>query len=85
MTPLHIYPNPCSGKIKVSFILDKMNDVSIKIYRLNGEIITSKEMLKKPAGIYELPLDLSGFTPGVYLCRFQVNEFVQTKKIVVIH
>jgi hypothetical protein len=61
-----------------------MSKISLKIYNLLGqEVATFFEGVRSP-GKYEATFDDSKLASGVYLYRLQANNFVETKKFVLL-
>ncbi len=82
---LNNFPNPFSKTTTISYFLDKTSDVSIEIYRLTGEQILSRQLIRQPIGKHECLFDATELPSGMYLYRIRANEKVETNKMVVIH
>ncbi len=75
---LDIYPNPSTGQINLQLLsTQKAKDVQIQIINQFGQI-TKEFMLDQVK--QEIMLD-----EGVYFIRTRLNEWSETKKVVVIH
>ena len=78
------YPNPFNPSTTIKFAIPKETRVSLRIYSVLGEEVTSlidKEM--KP-GYYEVEFNASNFTSGVYLYSITAGDFIETKKMVIL-
>ena len=82
------YPNPFNGATKIHFEISRAGLVQITIYNMLGEKIKTMIDHSLPAG--EHRLDWKGrdeygqpVPSGIYLYRFQVNQFSQTKKMII--
>ncbi|MCX7874761.1 MAG: T9SS type A sorting domain-containing protein [Melioribacteraceae bacterium] len=80
------YPNPFNPTTTIKFNIGNYtnNKVSIKLYDVLGnEISTLVDDYKKP-GSYELNFNAKDLSSGVYFYKLQVGNFVQTKKMILI-
>ena len=78
------YPNPFNPSTKIRFALQKSSFARIVIYDALGrevEIIVN-ELLN--AGTYEANWNADKFSSGVYFYKLETEEFVETKKMVVL-
>jgi len=84
------YPNPFNPATTIEFALPQSAFVTLKVYNLLGEEITTLIAEQRSAGIYKLNWDASGLASGVYLYRLEAchpsigsgQVFVQTKKLI---
>lgn len=70
----NLFPNPVKDQLQITFInaSAKPGNVTLTIYDLNGKQVLLSEIMNK-----ETTVDVSSFTPGVYLCRLageKINE-----------
>ena len=75
------YPNPFNPKTIISFTIPKNQFVELKIYDLLGNEIAVLVNEYKLAGKTTLEFDASNLSSGVYFYRIKVDDFIQTKKI----
>jgi hypothetical protein len=75
------YPNPFNPSTKIKFAIPKADYVSIKVYDLTGREVTSLVNHFVKAGIYEIDLNLTGYSSGVYFFRLITSDFTDTKKM----
>ena len=78
------YPNPFNPTTKILFEIPQQGFVSLKIYDVLGNEIITLVDEEKPAGNYEVEFDGTGLPSGVYFFRIKANNFIQTKKMVLI-
>jgi hypothetical protein len=79
---LQNYPNPFNPKTAVSYQLSAASKVDLSIYNLLGQKVTMLVSEKQSAGIYYAVWDASNFPSGIYICRLQAGNFVQTRKMI---
>ncbi len=78
------YPNPFNPVTTISFEIPEKTRVSLKIYNVIGEEIATlvdKEMFP---GIYELPWDASKMASEIYFYQLSGENFIQTKKMILL-
>jgi len=73
---IKIYPNPIKDFLFVEFENDKM--INIKIYNIFGILV----YINKDFANINNKIDLSVLPSGIYLLKFQTNNEVITKKII---
>ncbi len=78
------YPNPFNPITNITFDIPKSSFVLLKIYDVSGKELISLVNENLKAGSYNYQWDASNFTSGVYFYRIETNEFVQTKRMVLI-
>jgi subtilisin family serine protease len=75
------YPNPFNPSTIITFSLPKESRVRITVYNLLGEQVDELVNDKFDAGKHTIPFDANGITSGVYLYKMEVNNFVSTRKM----
>ena len=78
------YPNPFNPKTKIIYSVPSANFVTLKVYDLLGREVITLINEEKPAGIYQVELDASDFSSGIYFYRIKANNFIQTKKMILL-
>lgn len=78
------YPNPFNSETTIKFKLPKQNYTELAVFDINGKenIRFIRNIL--PAGVYDLRLDASYLSSGVYFYTIKAGEFRDTKKMVII-
>ena len=81
------YPNPFNPTTAISYQLSASSHVSLKVYDILGKEIATLVNGQKPAGNYKIVWDGTDnfgnkVTSGVYFYRIDTDNFVQTKKMV---
>ena len=78
---LNVYPNPSSDIFNMSFVSEEVQDLSVRVVNMLGEVIYT-EGLEKFVGEYTKQINLKGYTKGVYFLEIVTNQGVVNKKIV---
>ncbi len=78
------YPNPFNPSTAFNFSVPKAGFVKISIYNILGEevAVLVSENLKQ--GEYKYIFDAGNLPSGVYFYRLSSEDFIQTKKMVLI-
>ena len=82
------YPNPFNPSTKINYDLPVDGKVSIVLYDISGRQIASLVNEIKTAGYYTVQFNASttagGLSSGTYFYRISANDFVSTKKMILI-
>ena len=78
------YPNPFNPTTTIEYTLLSPGEVSLIIYNLRGEEVALLINGNMPAGNHQVSWDASGFASGIYFYRLQADDFVQTKKMLLL-
>jgi len=76
------FPNPFNPSTNISFTLTRSTFVTLKIYNVLGNEITTLVNEVIPGGNHQIEFDASGLSSGVYLYSITAGDFVETKKMV---
>lgn len=79
------YPNPFNPSTSIEFYLPKSSQVTLTIFNILGEKVTTLLLGKLPAGKHRYIWDTSkhgGIASGMYLYRLKSGEFIETRKMV---
>ncbi len=77
------YPNPFNPSTNIKFLIKESGNVSLKIYDILGNEITTLVNEEMSAGTYEATFDASGLASGIYSFN-RLNSFVETKKMILL-
>lgn len=78
------YPNPFNPNTNIGFSIQVSGFVSLNVYDVLGrEVATLVNGVQGP-GFKSVVFDASKLPSGVYLCRLQAGEFVQTRKLLLL-
>lgn len=78
------YPNPFNPSSKISYSIAEYGRVSLKIYDILGREVTTLVNEEKSAGRYEVIFNASGLASGIYFYRLQAENYVETKKMILL-
>ncbi|MGH2575491.1 MAG: T9SS type A sorting domain-containing protein, partial [Ignavibacteria bacterium] len=78
------YPNPFNASTKFKIQISKLSDVKIIVYDALGQAVTTLVNEQLKPGTYEVELDASDFTSGVYYYTLTAETFKETKRMVLI-
>ncbi len=78
------YPNPFNPTTEISFSLPSAADVKLEIYNIMGQRVTTLVNERLEAGEHIVQWDGSEAASGVYFYRLQTDDFVGTKKMILL-
>ncbi len=84
------YPNPFQGgnATVISFEIPKTSWVTLKVYEITGNLVTTLVNGYRNAGVHEVDLDLSGvqtvLPSGVYFYRLEAGDYTKSRKLIYI-
>jgi len=78
------YPNPFNPKTTISFALPHSEFVTLKIYNISGEEVSTLVSEELSAGNYRYLWSGESLASGVYLYRIQSGNYVQTRKMILL-
>jgi len=80
---LHIYPNPASDFINISFDLKTDTKVKLEIYNGAGQLIDILSEEQLLPGKHSRNYNISGLPSGVYMVILKTKTGTETKKIII--
>lgn len=78
------YPNPFNPVTRINFSIPKNGLVQIRVYDLTGREVQTLLNEMKTSGEYSINFNGSSLSSGVYFYKLITNEFVETKKMILI-
>jgi len=83
------YPNPFNPITKIRYTIPqnekrKTQDVSLKVYDIIGNEVTTLVDEQREAGYYEVDFNSSNFASGVYFYQLKTGSFLETKKMLLL-
>jgi hypothetical protein len=79
---LDIYPNPSRDIFNIRFVSEKIQELSIKVLNVYGELVF-EENIGKFIGEFTKSLDLSMSPKGIYILEIKNDDNFISKKIVI--
>jgi len=81
---LSVYPNPYSGKTKLSYTINSNALVLLEVYNLLGEVVETIISQEQQTGTYQYYFSAAekGYSNGVYFVKLTANEYTFVKRIV---
>ena len=76
------YPNPFNESTKIRFSLREASFITLKIYNYLGKEIENLVSEKRQTGDHEVTWNTKEFPSGIYVCRLQAGDYVETRKLV---
>jgi len=76
------YPNPFNSKTIINFSVPKESFITIKVFDILGNEITTLVNEEKPSGNFYVEFDGSVLPSGVYFYRMQTGNFTDIKKLI---
>ncbi|MFO7524291.1 MAG: T9SS type A sorting domain-containing protein, partial [Ignavibacteriaceae bacterium] len=83
------YPNPFNPSTKIEYSIPNAAtgqtlSVTLKVYDVIGNEVTTLVDEYKTAGIYEVEFDASQLSSGIYFYKLSAGSFISTKKMILI-
>ncbi len=76
------YPNPFNPTTTIKYSVPQISFVKIQIYDILGREVKKLVNEEKSPGNYEIKFNANQFASGVYFYRMQTDNFVETKKLI---
>lgn len=82
---LQNFPNPFNPATVIRFNLPKNENVSLKIYNMNGEVIaTLIENKNLESGFKEFQFDAGNLPSGIYIYSLTAGNYTETRKMMLL-
>ena len=78
------YPNPFNPTTTINYQLPKNGFVTLKVYDILGREVTTLVNEQKMQGRYSVNFDASRLASGVYMYQFRVNDYLSSRKMILI-
>jgi hypothetical protein len=78
------YPNPFNPSTKIKYQIATSNPVSLKIYDVLGNEVATLVNEVQSAGKYEVTFDAHRLSSGVYFYKLQIQNIVETRKMILL-
>ncbi len=77
-----LYPNPAQNTTQLDYELTAAAEVTVQIKNVLGQTVLKFAKGKQAAGLYQEALDISALNSGLYLVELQLNNQLQTHRLV---
>jgi hypothetical protein len=78
------YPNPFNPTTTVNFAVPTSGDYSLKVFNVTGQEVYEVTGTVAAAGIVPVELDATSWASGIYFYQININNFTDTKKMVLL-
>jgi len=78
------YPNPFNPSTTIQFALPKRTFVRLIIFNVLGEQVETLVETEMEAGIHNVIWNAAKYASGIYFYRLEANQFIQTRKLVLL-
>lgn len=78
------YPNPFNPKTKINYSIPKQSFVSIKVFDIQGKVVTTLVNENMKPGYYSIDFNGSNLASGVYFYRMEAGTFSDAKRLMLI-
>lgn len=78
------YPNPFNPSTIIKYQIPKAGNVKLVIYDILGREVTRLVDEFQNDGRYEVKFDASNLSSGIYIYRLEANDFVDSKKMMLV-
>ena len=78
------FPNPFNPSTTINYSVPKQSNVTIVIYDVLGRKISALVNEEKSIGNYTVEFNASFLSSGIYFYQMKVNDFVDTKKMILL-
>lgn len=77
------FPNPAQNQVTIEYEIEKASNIKIEFSDINGAIIYTEELGKKPMGIHNYKIDIENWNSGVYFYTLFTEKEHMTKRLIV--
>jgi len=78
------YPNPFNPVTNIKFDLPTPSNVTLKVFNILGQEVTTLLSEFKDAGTYIVPFNAINLSSGVYIYKIQAGSFTETKRMLLL-
>ncbi|PIW69008.1 MAG: hypothetical protein COW08_09460, partial [Ignavibacteriales bacterium CG12_big_fil_rev_8_21_14_0_65_30_8] len=78
------YPNPFNPTTNINYDIPDESFVNITVYDYLGREVITLVNREQKAGKYVVSFDATNLSSGIYFYKITSNEFVQTKKMILL-
>ncbi len=78
------YPNPFNPSTIINYQIPKAGFVSLKVYDILGREVKTLISEQQEKGIYNIELNMSDFSSGIYIYTIKTENFIESKKLLLL-
>jgi hypothetical protein len=78
------YPNPFNPTTKINFAITQSGFVNLKVYDITGKEVANLVNEKLATGSYSYEFNASVLSSGIYFYSLKTDNFVSTKKMILV-
>jgi hypothetical protein len=78
------FPNPFNQQTSIDFDISRKSKAKLNVYDPSGKLVTTLVDSDLLPGTYRVSWDASGLASGVYYYSLIAQEYVQTKKMILV-
>ncbi|MFZ4590688.1 MAG: T9SS type A sorting domain-containing protein, partial [Ignavibacteria bacterium] len=78
------YPNPFNPVTNISYMIPKSSKVSLKVYDIKGQLVSTLFEGNQNTGIYITQFDGSQLASGVYFYKLEAGDYKEVRKMTLI-
>ena len=68
------YPNPFNPSTTIKFTVGSDAPLTVKLYSLNGKLVSTRQISNLSIGLNEIDLDMSNFASGIYFYKLAAKS-----------
>jgi gas vesicle protein len=80
---LNLFPNPASGSVQVSALLDKPAELKILLVNSDGNVIRELKEQVETSGVYTTEITLDNLNDGFYFIKVAAGDKTATRRLIV--
>ena len=78
------FPNPFNPQTRITYGLHKDSYVSINVYDMRGRLIDKLFSGNRERGYFDMIWDANNFTSGIYFIHFNIDNEINTQKVILL-
>ena len=78
---VNVFPNPSSNNVTINYSLTAQSPALIDLYNVMGEKVKSIYNKTQAVGTYNLQIDLSDLSDGIYFVKGNLGDAVFNEKV----
>ncbi|MCC5913305.1 MAG: choice-of-anchor D domain-containing protein [Balneolaceae bacterium] len=78
------YPNPFNPSTTIPYVLPQTSNVRLDLFNISGQLVRTIVNEQQGEGRYELEINISDLSSGVYIYRLIVDDFIDSKKMMLV-